>query len=143
MDTKYYKIEEVAIRTGLTKRALRYYEELELIIPKRTDASYRLYCEEDIESINRIKELRESLGFCLNDVKVILELEKDYKRIFKDNLKDDITIDKAINLIKKQIDSIEKKELSLGKSKEKFKIALTKLEEFHQIKQEEQLNEKN
>ena len=90
MDTKYYKIEEVAVKTGLTKRALRYYEDLELIMPKRTDASYRLYSEEDIENINRIKDLRESLGFCLNDVKVILELEKDYKRIFRDNLKDDI-----------------------------------------------------
>ena len=108
MDTKYYKIEEVAIKTGLTKRALRYYEELELIIPKRTDASYRLYCEEDIENINRIKDLRESLGFCLNDVKAILQLEKDFKRIFKENLKDDIFIDKSIKLFKEQIASIEK-----------------------------------
>ncbi|MBU3157523.1 MerR family transcriptional regulator [Clostridium estertheticum] len=137
MDTKYYKIEEVATITGLTKRTLRYYEELELIIPKRTDASYRLYSEEDIENINRIKELREGLGFCLNDVKVILDLEKDFKRIFKENLKDDIMINKSINLIKKQIISIEKKELSLGKSKEKFKIAQVKLEEFHRTKQEE------
>lgn len=137
MDTKYYKIEEVAIKTGLTKRALRYYEEIELIIPKRTDASYRLYCEEDIENINRIKDLRESLGFCLKDVKVILDLEKDFKRIFKENLNDDIMINKSINLIKKQIASIEKKELSLRLSKEKFKIGLTKLEEFRKAKQEE------
>lgn len=137
MDTKYYKIEEVAIKTGLTKRALRYYEEIELIFPKRTDASYRLYCEEDIENINRIKDLRESLGFCLKDVKVILDLEKDFKRIFKENLNDDIMINKSINLIKKQIASIEKKELSLRLSKEKFKIGLTKLEEFRKAKQEE------
>ena len=134
MDIKYYKIEEVAIKTGLTKRALRYYEDLELIIPKRTDASYRLYSEEDIENINRIKDLRESLGFSLNDVKVILELEKDFKRIFKENLKDDLMIDKSINLIKDQITLIEEKELSLERSKEKFKIALTKLEEFRGIK---------
>jgi DNA-binding transcriptional MerR regulator len=137
MDIKYYKIEEVAVKTGLTKRALRYYEELELIIPKRTDASYRLYCEEDVESINRIKDLRESLGFCLNDVKIILDLEKDFKRIFKENLHDDIMINKSIMLIKKQITSIEKKELSLGKSKEKFILALAKLEEYSRTKQEE------
>ena len=137
MDTKYYKIDEVATITGLTKRTLRYYEELELIIPKRTDASYRLYSEEDIVNINRIKDLRESLGFCLNDVKVILDLEKDFKRIFKEHIKDDIMINKAMNLIKKQINLIEEKELSLGKSKEKFKIAQVKLEEFHRPKQEE------
>ena len=134
MDTIYYKIEEVAIKTGLTKRALRYYEDLELIIPKRTDASYRLYSEEDIENINRIKDLRESLGFSLNDVKVIIELEKDFKRIFKENLHDDLMIDKSINLIKNQITLIEEKEVSLARSKEKFKIALTKLQEFRGTK---------
>ena len=135
-NTTYYKIEEVAVKTGLTKRALRYYEDLELIIPKRTDASYRLYSEEDIENINRIKDLRESLGFSLNDVKVIVELEKDFKRIFKENLKDDLMIEKSINLIKDQITLIEEKELSLERSKEKFKIALTKLEEFRASNEE-------
>jgi len=134
MDTKYYKIEEVAIKTGLTKRALRYYEDLELITPKRTDASYRLYSEEDIENIIRIKGFRKSLGFSLNDVKVIIELEKDLKQIYKENLKDDPVIDKSINLIKDYITLIEEKEISLENSKQKFQIALTKLEQFHSIK---------
>ena len=134
MDTTYYKIEEVAIKTGLTKKALRYYEDLKLIIPKRTDASYRLYSEEDIEDIIRIKDLRERLGFCLKDVKVIIELGNDVKRIFKEDLKDDDMIDKSINQIKMQITLLEEKELSLINSKEKFKIALKKLEELRHIK---------
>lgn len=134
MDTSYYKIEEVAVKTGLTKRALRYYEDLKLIEPKRTDASYRLYTEEDIENINRIKELRESLGFCLKDVKVIMELGNDVKRIFKEDLKDNSMIDKSINQIKEQISLLEEKELSLINSKEKFKTALIKLEEFRRTK---------
>jgi len=134
MDIIYYKIEEVAIKTGLTKRALRYYEDLNLIMPKRTDASYRLYSEEDIENINRIKDLRERLGFCLKDVKVIIELGNDVKRIFKDDLKDDLLIDKSIKEIKNQITLLEEKELSLINSKEKFKKALTKLEELRGIK---------
>lgn len=134
MDTIYYKIEEVAVKTGLTKRTLRYYEDLELIMPKRSEASYRLYSENDITNINRIKDLRESIGFCLNDVKVILKLEKDYKRILSENIKDDILINKSINLIKDQITLIEEREFSLEKSKEKFKIALTKLEQFRGIK---------
>jgi DNA-binding transcriptional MerR regulator len=134
MDTIYYKIEEVATKTGLTKRALRYYEELELIFPKRTDASYRLYSEEDVGNINRIKEFRDTLGFSLKDVKVFLQLERDYKKIFKENVRDDVFIDKAVNLIKYEITLIEKRELSLKKSKEKFKIALTKIQEFRDIK---------
>ena len=43
-------------------------------------------------------------------------------------------INKSINLIKKQITSIEKKELSLRRSKEKFKLGLKKLEEFRSNK---------
>lgn len=134
MDTKYYKIEEVALKTGLTKRSLRYYEEIELIAPKRTDASYRLYSEEDIENIIRIKDLRESLGFTLKDVKVIIELDKDLKRIYKDDLEHDPVINKSIKVIKDYITLIEEKEISLEKSKEKFQKALTKLEKFHSLK---------
>jgi len=134
MDTIYYKIEEVAIKTGLTKRALRYYEDLELIMPKRTEASYRQYSEKDIENIKRIKDLRESLGFSLKDVKVILELEKDYNRIFMENIKDGSVIEQSIKIMRNQIRLIEEKELSLERSKEKFKAALTKLEEFHDTK---------
>lgn len=45
MENKYYKIEEVAKKTGLTKRAIRYYEDVELIKPIRVESSYRLYTE--------------------------------------------------------------------------------------------------
>jgi len=134
MDITYYKIEEVAVKTGLTKRTLRYYEDIELITPKRTECSYRLYSEEDIENINRIKDLRESLGFCLKDVKVIIELGNDVKRIYNQDVKDDFLIDKSIKEIKVQITLLEEKEISLTKSKEKFKIALKKLEEIRRIK---------
>ena len=134
MDTKYYKIEEVALKTGLTKRALRYYEDLELITPKRTDAAYRLYTQEDIEDIIRIKDFRKSLGFSLKDVKVIIQLDYDLKRIYKENLKDGTIFDKSMDQIKEFITLIEEKEISLDKSKEKFQLALTKLEKFHSIK---------
>lgn len=135
MNTKYYKIDEVACKTGLTKRALRYYEDLELIIPKRTDASYRLYSEEDIENIIRIKGLRESLGFTLKDVKVFMELDNDLKQIYKGDIEDNPSIGKSIKVIKNYITLIEEKEISLERSKEKFQIALTKLEQFQSKKQ--------
>jgi len=134
MDTTYYKIEEVAVKTGLTKRTLRYYEDIELITPKRTECSYRLYSEEDIENINRIKDLRESLGFCLKDVKVIIELGNDVKKIYNQDVKDNSLIDKSIKEIKVQITLLEEKEISLTNSKEKFKIALIKLQEIRNIK---------
>lgn len=128
MDTKFYKIEEVAVKTGLTKRALRYYEDLELVKPVRTEASYRLYTEENIESILKIKELRDSLGFSLNDIKHILDLQKELQNILKGELKDKELLSKFSKLIKEQIDLIEKKEQTLERMKSKYIDILSKLE---------------
>ncbi|SPU05059.1 MerR family transcriptional regulator [Bacillus tequilensis] len=43
---EWMKIDEVAKRSGLTKRTIRFYEEIGLIpAPKRTDGGVRLYSE--------------------------------------------------------------------------------------------------
>ncbi|MGZ3608756.1 MAG: helix-turn-helix domain-containing protein, partial [Ktedonobacteraceae bacterium] len=61
-----FTIEQVSARTGLTKRTLRYYEEVELLPPTgRTEGNYRRYSEEDIQRLERIKKLRDLLGFSL------------------------------------------------------------------------------
>lgn len=130
MDTKFYRIEEVAALTGFTKRALRYYEDIELIRPSRTESSYRLYSEEDIESVFKIKELRDSLGFSLGEVKDILELEKDLKSILRGESPDSDLIEKSIDLLKNQIELIEEKERSLEKVKAKYEEGLQKLQAF-------------
>ncbi|MBK5244442.1 MAG: hypothetical protein JJE18_05365 [Eubacteriaceae bacterium] len=70
----------------------------------------------------------------MKDVKGILELEKDYNRIFTKNIKDDSVIDQSIKIMRNKIRLIEEKELSLESSKEKFKTALAKLEEFRGTK---------
>src|SRR6476661_4626578 len=62
----YYRIEQVAARTGLTKRTLRYYEEIGLLPPPtRTEGNYRLYSAADIARLERIKRMRDLLGFSL------------------------------------------------------------------------------
>lgn len=134
MKSKYYKIEEVSVQTGLTKRALRYYEDIGLIKPMRTDTSYRLYTEEDIETIIKIKDLKESLGFNLNDVKVIVTLQEDLKKIFRGESQDQELIENSLFLIKKQIELIEEKEQSLEKTKIRYKEILSKLEALHSRK---------
>lgn len=63
------KIEEVAKRTGLTKRAIRYYEDFGLITPpERTQGGIRLYSEANIEKINKILLAKEVLGFSLTEL---------------------------------------------------------------------------
>src|SRR5579875_339046 len=77
-----FTIEQVATRTGLTKRTLRYYEELGLLPPtERTEGNYRLYSEADVQRIERIKKMRDLLGFSLNDVREMLEADDERVQI--------------------------------------------------------------
>ena len=73
---KYLRIGKAAEVTGVTKRALRYYEEKGLLPPpSRLEGGFRLYSSEDIERIVRIRETQELLGFSLIDIKEMLAAE--------------------------------------------------------------------
>jgi DNA-binding transcriptional MerR regulator len=72
-----YRIEEVAARTGFTKRTLRYYEEIGLITPAgRSEGNYRLYSEADVARLQRIKRLKDVLGIPLSSIKRLAEVEE-------------------------------------------------------------------
>lgn len=77
------RIDEVSKLTGLSKRALRYYEELGLLEQaQRTEGNYRLYRVEDVTALQRIKEMRDLLGLELSEIRDILgyELEREQAR---------------------------------------------------------------
>jgi DNA-binding transcriptional MerR regulator len=73
----YLQIGEVAERTGVTQRTLRFYEEKGLLKPpSRLDGGFRLYSEEDIGRVERIKELQSLLGLSLADIKEMVEADE-------------------------------------------------------------------
>src|SRR6266567_3150399 len=81
-EQNFYTIEQVASRTGFTKRTLRYYEEVGLLPPTdRTEGNYRRYSEADIQRLERIKNLRDLLGFSLTDIRELLEVEDERGQI--------------------------------------------------------------
>ncbi|GAA1490700.1 MerR family transcriptional regulator [Brachybacterium sacelli] len=51
------RIGELARRTGVSQRALRYYEEHGLLSPDRRPSGYRVYSQEDVASVQRIRTL--------------------------------------------------------------------------------------
>ncbi|MFJ4654498.1 MerR family transcriptional regulator [Nocardia sp. NPDC088792] len=55
------RIGELAYRAGVSVRALRYYEEQELLIPERTASGQRVYTEEAVERV-RIFQLFYAAG---------------------------------------------------------------------------------
>ena len=54
-----FGIGDIARRTGLTERTLRYYEELGLLTPARDAGDRRRYVSEDLDRLSRIRLLRE------------------------------------------------------------------------------------
>ena len=71
------RIHEVAAETGLTPRAIRYYEELGLLAPAaRSEGAYRLYDAEDLDRLRFIRGLRDDAGFSLAEIGQLLEDEQ-------------------------------------------------------------------
>jgi DNA-binding transcriptional MerR regulator len=76
-DDAFLQIGEAAERASLTQRTLRYYEEKGLLKPpSRMEGGFRLYSTEDVERLERIKELKDLLGFSLADIKEMLDAEE-------------------------------------------------------------------
>jgi DNA-binding transcriptional MerR regulator len=80
-DERLLRIQEVAADTGLTTRAIRYYEEIGLLEPAaRSDGAYRLFDASDLERLRFIKELRDGAGFSLAQIGQLLEDEAARER---------------------------------------------------------------
>lgn len=72
-----YQIGEVAEKTGVTQRTLRFYEEKGLLKPpERMDGGFRLYSDTDVKRIQFIKRLQDLLGFTLSEIKEMVEAEE-------------------------------------------------------------------
>ena len=76
------RIEAVARRTGLTKRTIRYYEEIGLLTPGgRSEGGFRLFTEADVERLERIQALKQSAGLALAEIHELLDAEAVRERI--------------------------------------------------------------
>ncbi|MFE9749415.1 MerR family transcriptional regulator [Saccharothrix saharensis] len=51
------RIGELSRRTGVSERALRYYEEQGLLRPERRPSGYRVYRDADVSEVRRIRVL--------------------------------------------------------------------------------------
>ena len=74
VDPTLLRINEVAAETGLTTRAIRYYEEVGLLEPAaRSEGDYRLYDASDLDRLRFIRNLRDDAGFSLAQIRQLLE----------------------------------------------------------------------
>lgn len=139
-EQSYYTIEQVATRTGLTKRTLRYYEEVGLLPPTgRTEGNYRRYSQSDVERLERIKELRDLLGFSLGEIRELLRAEEERGQIREAYQHETETpakiaqLDRADELIREQLHLIEQRFIGLEQMRSSL---LVRLERHAQIRKE-------
>lgn len=78
-------IKELATKTSITPRTLRYYDSIRLLKPTRTtEGGHRLYSEEDVIKLHQIQFLK-LMGFSLKDIQELLENKKTEPLVYFNN----------------------------------------------------------
>ncbi|WP_114815028.1 MerR family transcriptional regulator [Paraburkholderia kururiensis] len=75
------RIGELARRTGVSERMLRYYEHEGLLSPKRTDSGYRDYGSEEVDAAQRIRMLS-AAGLKMSSIRLLLPCVLGEKPVF-------------------------------------------------------------
>jgi MerR family transcriptional regulator, repressor of the yfmOP operon len=137
--TPSFSIEQVAAQTGLTKRTLRYYEEVGLLPPTgRTEGNYRRYTQNDIQRVERVKNLRDLLGFSLADIREILQAEEERDQIrvaYRQETEATAKIsqlERIDEIILHQLELIEQKIAGLEQMRASLRLSLEKHEHKRQ-----------
>ncbi|WP_415404804.1 Cu(I)-responsive transcriptional regulator [Tateyamaria sp. SN3-11] len=72
-------IGEVAERSGLPPKTIRYYEDIGLIRPQRSANGYRAFREQDLHKLAFLGRAR-ALGFSIEDCRTLMALYEDESR---------------------------------------------------------------
>jgi DNA-binding transcriptional MerR regulator len=71
---RYFPIGEIARRTGMTARTIRYYEDIGLLASvRRVEGGRRVYTEDDIRRLKFVSRLK-VLGLTLEEMKELEDL---------------------------------------------------------------------
>ncbi len=110
------KIDDVAKQSGLSKRTIRYYEEIGIFpSPERSKGGTRLYRQEHVEFLKRITIAKEALGFTLQELQQFLSFtdmienrKVEYKKV-SDLSEQKVKLAELIKILDNQLEIIEQK----------------------------------
>lgn len=129
-DEPYLQIGEVADRTGVTQRTLRFYEERGLLKPpSRMDGGFRLYSDNDVGRVEQIKRMQSLLGLTLAEIKDMVEAE-EVREELNATYRPDRPVEERIQRVAKRIEVTQRQ----------FDIISTKLDAM--IEMQKDLEEK-
>ena len=111
-----YQIGEVASRTGVTQRALRFYEEKGLLRPpERMEGGFRRYSDDDVTRIEFVKKLQDLLGFTLSEIKEMVDAEELRQQVLASRHLDPALTarlgraERIIDALQRQLDVVDRK----------------------------------
>jgi DNA-binding transcriptional MerR regulator len=113
-----YQIGEVADRTGVTQRALRFYEEKGLLQPpERMEGGFRRYSDDDVTRIEFVKKLQDLLGFSLSEIKEMVEAEELRQQVLASRQLDPnpglparlVRAGRILDALQRQLDVVDRK----------------------------------
>jgi Cu(I)-responsive transcriptional regulator len=104
-------ISQAAQMSGLTSKALRYYESIELLTPGRASNGYREYSRQHVAILQFIHRARAS-GFSIEDVRELLQLYSNPSRRSHDAK---LLVQEKLQQIEQQLTSLQEMQKSLRK----------------------------
>ncbi|MDR3597930.1 MerR family transcriptional regulator [Clostridium sp.] len=127
---EFYQIGEVSKICNIPIKTLRYYDEIKLLIPRKTDpgSNYRYYSNDQLALVLVIKHFKEA-GFSLKEIKVLLGRENLEYNTIKINEKC-IEIDNKINDLKRLKEKLQffiKESKKEKKKQNEFKIKIKQI----------------
>ncbi len=111
-----YTINSIAKLAGISTRSLRYYDEIDLLKPKRISSNkYRIYSQKEVDRLQQILFYKE-LDIGLLEIKAIIDVKDfDCQKAMEDHL---VSLKKKRRKIETLIINVEKTILSLKGDKE-------------------------
>jgi len=134
-----YQIGEVALRTGVTQRALRFYEEKGLLQPpERMEGGFRRYSTKDITRIEFVKKLQDLLGFPLSEIKEMVESEELRQQVIASRHLNpalsarSVRAERIIDALQRQLDVVERKADALIEMRSELRDRLEAMYQRHE-----------
>ena len=129
------RIGEIAGRSGVTARTIRYYEELGLL-PKgeREQGKHRVFSEADVERVQELKRLRDLLGLSLDELKTLIEAEEARAELrgrwaaSHDDAERAAIVENAIPHVRRQLELVQARQRTLAETEQQLASRLAELE---------------
>ncbi len=128
------QIGEVAERTGVTQRTLRFYEEKGVLKPPtRMEGGFRLYNEDDVRRVEHVKRLQQLLGFTLAEIKEMVDSEEALDQLRQEYRPDaELSVKyqqlmRAFQLTERQYSIVRQKVDALAAMRDELETKLAKL----------------